>query len=279
MNRTLRNFIYEPPFRLLVKAALTNEIARRYSFEWAALFDAVRYPSYAVGLQTACKYASLAGKTGFTAIEFGVAGGNGLMELSGYAVKLSEGTGQKINVVGFDAGSGLPMSPDRRDAPWLWNPGDFPSDIDRLRRKLPTETELVVGRIQDTFPQWLKTKLKSPIGFGSVDVDLYSGAAAICETLGSADVNCLLPFVSFYLDDALRFLTPKSTGELAAISEFNDRHSDRQFDRDDWIAEDRPFAERLWLKRMYSLCSFDHPAMQGHKPRESSRLDLTTKQF
>ena len=277
MNRALRSLICEPPLRLLLKATLTNGIARRYAFQWAALFDAVRYPSYAVGLQTACKYAGLAGKPGFTAIEFGVAGGNGLVELSSYAARLSLSTGLKIDVVGFDAGSGLPMSSDRRDAPWLWNPGDFPSDVDRLRRMLPSETELVVGRIQDTLPQWLNEKLKSPIGFVSVDVDLYSGTAAICEAMASADVNSLLPFVSFYLDDALRFLTPRNTGELAAVSEFNDRYSDRQFDRDDWIAEGRPFAERLWLKRMYSLCCFDHPAMRGYKKREVSRLDLAEK--
>jgi hypothetical protein len=277
MNRALRSLVCEPPFRLLFKAALTNGIARRYAFEWAALFDAVRYPPYAVGLQTACKYASLAGETGFTAIEFGVAGGNGLLELSRYAATLSRGTGLKIEVVGFDAISGLPVSPDRRDAPWLWNPGDFPSDVVRLRRMLPPETELVVGRIQDTLPKWLQEESRLPIGFVSVDVDLYSGAAAICEGMANANVKCLLPFVSFYLDDALRFLTPRVTGELAAVSEFNGRYSDRQFDRDDWIAEDRPFAERLWLKRMYSLCNFDHPVMTDHKSRRVARLDLCAK--
>jgi hypothetical protein len=277
MNRALRNFIFEPPLRFLIKAILTNSIAQRHAFELAALFDAVRYPPYAVGLQTACKYAGLAGKAGFTAIEFGVAGGNGLVELSKYAARLSQCTGLKIKVVGFDAGSGLPTSPDRRDAPWLWNPGDFPSDVDRLRRILPPETELIVGRIQDTLPLLLDRKLELPIGFVSIDVDLYSGAAAICEMMGKAEASLLLPFVSFYLDDALRFLTPRSTGELAAISEFNRRQTDRQFDRDDWLTEDRPFGERLWLKRMYSLCCFDHPVMQGHKNRGVARLDLAAK--
>jgi hypothetical protein len=273
----LRNLIFEPPLRLLVKAMLTNAIARRYAFELTVLFDAVRYPPYAVGLQTACKYASLAGKTGFTAIEFGVAGGNGLVELSRYAARWSERTGMKIKVVGFDAGSGLPISPDRRDAPWLWNSGDFPLDVDRLRRVLPPETELVVGRIQDTLTQWIDEKLELPIGFVSVDVDLYSGAAAIGEAMARANASCVLPFISFYFDDALRYLTPRCTGELAAVAEFNSRNGDRQFDRDDWIAEDRPFGERLWLKRMYSLYCFDHPAILGHKNRDVARLDLVAK--
>jgi hypothetical protein len=75
----------------------------------------------------------------------------------------------------------------------------------------------------------------------------------------------------------LRFLTPRSTGELAAISEFNNSFSERKFDRDDWLAEDRPFAERMWLKRMYSLCCFDHPVLQRHQSRAIARLDLANK--
>jgi hypothetical protein len=277
MNRAIRSLIFEPPLRLIIKAVLTNSVARRYAFEWAALFDAVRYPSYAVGLQSACKYAKLAGSTGFTAIEFGVAGGNGLVELSTYAAQLSKSQGLKIKVVGFDAGSGLPTSLDRRDVPWAWNPGDFPSDVARLRCVLPPDSELVVGRIQETLPKWLQETLELPIGFVSVDVDLYSSTAAICEVMGRVDVASLLPFVSFYFDDALHFLTPRCTGELAAVSEFNNRTSDRQFDRDDWLAEERPFGERLWLKRMYSLCCFDHSALMGHRNREATRLDLVPR--
>lgn len=273
----LHNLICEPPLRLVIKAALTNSLARRYAFEWAALFDAVRYPAYAVGLQTACRYAGLAGAEGFTAIEFGVAGGNGLVELSKYAATLSGATKLKIKVVGFDCGSGLPLSSDYRDAPWLWNPGDFPCDIDQLRRALPRETDLVVGRIEETLPRWLLDSAALPVGFVSVDVDLYSASAAICDALGSTDVCRLLPFVSFYFDDVLHYLTPRSTGEFAAIAEFNRAHVDRQFDRDDWLSEDRPFGERLWLKRMYSLCCFDHPATRGNKERQVARLDLVAK--
>jgi hypothetical protein len=262
---------------LLIKALLTNAIARRYAFEWAALFDSVRYPAYAVGLQTACKYAQLVGAAGFTAIEFGVAGGNGLIELSRYAPRLSQQTGMKITVIGFDAGSGLPTSSDFRDAPWLWNQGDFPCDTNRLRTLLPPDTELVLGRIQDTLPRWLERKPTLPIGFISVDVDLYSATAAICDALGKVETSYLLPFVSFYFDDILRHLTPRCTGEFAALTEFNRKHADRQFDRDDWIAEGRPFGERLWLKRMYSLCCFDHPAIRGNRERVMERLDLVER--
>ena len=277
INRALLNFICESPVRLLIKAALSNPIARHHAFEWAVLFDAVRYPCYAVGLQTACRYAGLTGTQGFTAIEFGVAGGNGLRELSKYAARLSQKTGLKIRVAGFDTGAGLPPIGDWRDASWLWNAGDFPCDVDRLRNVLSPEVELVVGRIEETFPRWLEEELELPVGFVSVDVDLYSGAAAICEALGKTDVSRLLPFVSFYFDDIVRYLTPRRVGEMAAISEFNRAHAERTFDRDDWLCEDRPYGDRLWLKRMYSLCSFDHPAMKMHMSRETAHLDLIAK--
>ncbi|MGB9513419.1 MAG: hypothetical protein WBU20_17180, partial [Candidatus Acidiferrum sp.] len=274
-NRVLRNLLFEPPVRLLVKIMLSNPLAFRYAFRWAALFDAVRYPAYALGLQTACRYARLAGARGFTALEFGVAGGNGLRELTVYAQKVSKRTGLEIHVVGFDTGMGLPLSSDYRDVPWLWQPGDFPCDVDLLRRSVPTTTELVIGLVEDTLPRWLSQPSRLPIGFVSVDVDYFSGSEAILNALGSAEASLLLPFVSFYFDDVLRFLTPRSTGEYAAIAEFNSSHRWRKFDRDDWLAEMRPFGERLWLRRMYSLCCFDHPAMRKQPRSNVARLDLT----
>src|SRR5579862_4648723 len=107
MNRFLRTFLGEPPLRLIMKALLQNSVAQRYAFDLTALFDAHRHTPYAVGLQLACRYAKLAGADHFTSIEFGVAGGRGLMEMSRHAETLSRNTGIKIRVVGFDGGSGL----------------------------------------------------------------------------------------------------------------------------------------------------------------------------
>jgi hypothetical protein len=270
----LRSLFFEPPIRLLIKGMLSNSVARRIAFPWAALFDAVRYPAYALGLQTACRYAELAGVRGFTALEFGVAGGNGLRELSAYAHQLSKRRSIAIHVAGFDTGMGLPQSSDYRDVPWLWRRGDFPCDVERLRKAIPPTTELVLGRVEQTFPRWL-TAAELPIGFVSIDVDYFSSSEAILKSLGSAEVSKLLPFMSFYFDDILQYLTPRSTGEFAAIADFNRSYTKRQLDRDDWLAEARPFGERLWLRRMYSLCCFDHPAMSPREQTAVRRLDLT----
>jgi len=272
--RGLRHLICEPPIRFFIKVMLFNAVARRYAFSSAALFDAVRYPSYALGLETACRYAGLAGVSGFTAIEFGVAGGNGLRELTEYARRITRQSGLDIQVAGFDSGMGLPPTSGYRDAPWAWKHGDFPCDVALLRKTVPQTTELVLGRIEETFPQWLSAQSRLPIGFVSVDVDYFSSSDAILRTLGNVDARALLPFVSFYFDDILAYLVPRCTGEYAAITEFNRTHEHRQFDRDDWLAETRPFGEKLWLQRMYSLCCFDHPAMRANQRNEVARLDL-----
>jgi hypothetical protein len=277
MRRATQSVLFEPPIRLLVKGLLSNKLARHWAFQWAALYDAVRYPAYALGLQTACRYAALAGTKGFTAIEFGVAGGNGLRELSSYAEKISRKSGLEIRVAGFDTGEGLPPNSDYRDAPWLWKSGDFPGDVERLRRVIPETTELVLGRVEETFPRWLSAGSHLPVGFVSVDVDYFSSSNAILSVLGDAEARVLLPFVSCYFDDLLRCCTPRPTGEFAAIAEFNGSVTRRKFDRDDWLSEDRPYGERLWLKRMYSLCCFDHPALGTQKDREVARLDLALR--
>ena len=274
MRRFVQNLLFEPPIRLLVKGALSNSLARRWAFNWAALYDALRYPAYALGLQTACRYAQLARVTGFTAIEFGVAGGNGLRELSAYADKISRLSGLEIRVAGFDTGRGLPSNSDYRDAPWLWKSGDFPCDLERLRQSIPPSTELVLGRIEETFPRWLSGESHLPIGFVSVDVDYFSSSQAILRIVESHEVRSFLPFVSFYFDDMLQYLTPRVTGEFAAVTEFNLSSLRRKLDRDDWLSEARPFMERLWLKRMYSLCCFDHPALSYRNHDDVARLDL-----
>lgn len=276
MRRAMQNLLFEPPIRLLIKGLLSNKLARRWAFQWAALYDAVRYPAYALGLQTACRYAALAGERGFTAIEFGVAGGNGLRELSSYAEKISRENGLEIRVVGFDTGTGLPQSSDYRDAPWLWKSGDFPCDVEQLRRAIPPTTELVLGRVEETFPVWISSGSHLPIGFVSVDVDYFSSCEAILRIFGEADAHShsFLPLVSFYFDDMLRYLTPRFTGEFAAVTEFNQLGTRRKLDRDDWLSEDRPFGERLWLKRMYSLSVLDHPAMPVGQHSVAARLDL-----
>ena len=63
-------------------------------------------------------------------IEFGVAGGNGLLALQREAEAIEQEFAVSIKVYGFDNGpEGLPeFIGDHRDHPDKWKPGDFPMD-------------------------------------------------------------------------------------------------------------------------------------------------------
>jgi len=263
----------EAPFRSVLCAAL--KVAYKLTpsaFRWAAYFDAIPYVHYAVGLARAAEFAALFGIRSFSAIELGVAGGNGLMWLSKHARSVSTQTGMTIRVAGFDNATGLPPIADWRDAPWVYSPGEYPCDVDALTKRLG-RSELVLGDIAETLPEWL-AQGHAPVGFLAVDVDYYSSAIAGLKALGSAAPQALLPICESYFDDILCRGMPRFAGEFAAIAEFNKSNSHRQFDRDDSLGEWRPFSERLWLKRMYSFYCLDHPSMQTHRQRQPRRLDL-----
>src|SRR5689334_21440341 len=125
----------------------------RFLFEWARgttdrlppspRVDAFRYrwgmvpyPEYAHGLHEAVMLTRALGAPGFTAIEFGVAGGRGLVTLEQHAAHYARECGIEIDVVGFDTGAGLPASGDYRDMPYYWDTGYYAMDEAALRARL-----------------------------------------------------------------------------------------------------------------------------------------------
>ena len=58
----------------------------------------------------------------------------------------------------------------------------------------------------------------------SVDVDYFSSTQAILKIFESSEVRSFHPFISFYFDDTLQYLTLRSTGEFVAVMN-NDSHN------------------------------------------------------
>jgi hypothetical protein len=48
----------------------------------------------------------------------------------------------------------MPPPADYRDHPEQWQQGDFPMDIDKLRRALPAYSETFIGDVADAVPPW-----------------------------------------------------------------------------------------------------------------------------
>src|SRR4029077_1295798 len=96
------------------------------------------------------------GIKGICAIEFGVAEGNGLLALQEYADKVERETNVEIAVYGFDTGRGLPeLCGDYRDHPDCWRRGAYPMNYDLLQSKLQPRTQLVIGDVRETAPQFV----------------------------------------------------------------------------------------------------------------------------
>jgi hypothetical protein len=104
-------------------------------------------PAYLTGLLNAARMAAMDGIPEIIAIEFGAAGGRGLLALQHEAKLVEQATKVRIHVYGFDSGGGLPdMTGDYRDHPDYWKPGDFPLDEESLRKQLTSARDSSLGR-------------------------------------------------------------------------------------------------------------------------------------
>jgi len=229
------------------------------TFEFRLSLDAVKRPNYGYALFHAAKQAKNLGIKRISAIEFGVATGNGLIELENIAAEVTKITKVNIDLFGFDMGTGLPTPSDYRDLPYIFKRGFFEMDSMRLQKRLKKTTRLILGDVADTISEFQMTKT-APLGLAAFDLDFYSSTIHAIKVL-SAGHDRLLPRVYCYFDDTLggkEELYNEYTGELLAIREFNQQREDRKIALIHGLIDHRIIKSR-WCKSMYALHVFDHP--------------------
>ena len=178
----------EPPFRMLVWALLKP---LNVSAKTRALWDLSKRPAYLLGVLTAAEQAAQQNVHEISVVEFGVAGGDGLMTLQSEAEAVERETDVRIKVYGFDARQGLPaFIGDYRDHPEEWQPGDYPMDEAKLRSRLTDRTTLIIGNVRDTSPKFFKDFQPPPVGFVAMDLDLYSSTRAHSRFFASQTRGC-----------------------------------------------------------------------------------------
>ncbi|MFP3966402.1 hypothetical protein SMC26_29115 [Actinomadura fulvescens] len=223
-------------------------------------FGLVERPHYAYGVRRATELAARLGHRGVTVVEFGVAGGNGLLALAEHARYYTAATGVAVRVVGFDGGVGMPAATDPRDLPYLFGPGFYTMDHERLRTRLGA-AELIIGDIAETLPHYLHTGASllrdQPIGFVSLDLDYYSSTTTALDLFRSPAHEHLLPRVTCYLDDLPG--TIEQIGEAAAIADFNTAHPDKPIGRVLGLRAFTPF-DPPWADQIYVHHRLHHPA-------------------
>jgi hypothetical protein len=260
MDRTrIPEMLSEP--KLIVRA-----IRKRWpgTFEQRLAWDAVDRPHYAYCTYNAALQARALGHDAISAIELGVAGGNGLVTLEQIAATVEERTGVRVATYGFDAGSGMPRPVDYRDLPYVWQPGFFEMDEAALRARL-TRSELAIGDVRETVPAFVRRADIPPIGFIAFDLDYYSSTIAAMQLLEMGPGQ-RLPRVYCYFDDVLGDdfeIHSRFVGELLAIDEFNAAHADVKVAPIHGLAHKRRIAAP-WNDQVYVSHAFTHPQYDTH---------------
>ena len=182
-------------------------------------------PNYTWGVLQGVHLAKAIGINRVSVIEFGVAGGNGLISLEKSAERVEKIFDVGIDVYGFDTGRGLPKPVDYRDCPNLWSAGNFAMDKEKLQNRLQ-RARLILGLVDETLLEFVKSR-PSPVAFISFDLDYYSSTIQAFKLL-EAEHELLLPRVYCYFDDIMGFTYSEYTGERLAIAEFNASHNERK---------------------------------------------------
>lgn len=261
-TREERNFLARIPGRIGTRILGEERWMRRTgSFRARERYGLLERPNYAYGMLRAADLAKYFGKKTVTVVEFGVASGHGLLAMVDLAAAIQRETGVALRVVGFDTGAGLPEPAGYKDHPELWRGGDFAmEDREALTRKLAGRAEIIWGDIADTVAAFTETLTQeAPLGFASVDVDIYTATKSALRCLTGAP-EAYLPAVSMYFDDTTFFFANRWAGELAAIEEFNAEQSLRKIDVDRSLpgARHQPYAS--WYRNMYACHFLDHEA-------------------
>ena len=214
--------------------------------------------TYVWGILQAAFLSKMIGVDRISAIEFGVAGGQGLISLDRTAQLVGEIFGVHIEVYGFDTGKGLPKITDYRDMPNLYVAGDYPMDFERLKTKLKG-AKLILGEVKDTLADFISSQ-PGRVGFVSQDFDLYSSTRDALK-LFEASHSILMPRIYCYFDDIMGASCSEFTGERLAITEFNSKNDLRKIAPIYGLKYFLPKrqSQRMWSEMYFLAHVFDHP--------------------
>lgn len=235
-----------------------DKVVGYYNFERQILRNRIYRSNYAYCCYHAAILASKLGYKKMSVIEFGCAGGAGLIALEVICEKVSGLTGVEIEIYGFDTGEGLPEPKDYRDLPYHWQKGFFKMEKDTLEPKLK-KSKIIYGDVEDTIHTFIEKYNPAVIGCVFHDFDFYSSTKAAFQ-LFTRDESNFLPRSFHYFDDIIGGeieLFNSWTGERLAINEFNDENVSRKFDSCHHLITKQ--ATQIWYHQIRILHMFEHP--------------------
>tara|TARA_R110001599_G_scaffold184839_3_gene378983 strand:- start:10299 stop:11111 length:813 start_codon:yes stop_codon:yes gene_type:complete len=240
-----------------LRVALWKRLIRQFnlgSYQYRTSIDAVIRPQYAYCMVEAALLARDHGIKKISAIEFGVAGGNGLVNIEAHAREIHRELGVEFEIYGFDSGEGMPASTDYRDVLYYWPQGSYKMDQATLERRL-TASKLILGDVRETTKTFIKDYGPAPIGCVFFDLDYYSSTLPAFQVF-DAPSERHLPRVACHFDDVSA--TNKFIGELCAVKAFNAAHDTMKIAQHHMLAELRRIP-MPWNHEIYYFHNFSHP--------------------
>jgi len=272
---SLRNILFSEPIpaRFHVMRALNRRFGLVKSYRRMLDYGMIERAYYGHCMLHAAMLARKLGHRRISSIEFGVAGGNGLVAMERHAEAVQAETGVEVAVYGFDTGKGMPPPQDYRDMPYMWQPGYFAMDVPTLRARLKS-ARLILGDVAETLREFAD-KEPPPIGFIAFDLDYYSSTVAALEVLEAGHQH-LLPRVACYFDDMVGdvdWAYNEFTGELLAIKEFNAAHEHIKIAQVNGLRFWGARIPQHWHEQIFVAHLFTHPDY-GKPTSELAQLPL-----
>lgn len=268
---------------LMVEKAPLRSIAKRLiarlglgSFEFRYRIEALQRMQYAYIMYQAAKLAAKLKQPRISVLEFGVAGGVGLLWMERYAEEIERIFPVEIEIYGFDTGAGLPPPSDYRDLPYHWKEGFFAMDKPALEAQLK-RAKLVMGDVADTCATFVRNCNPAPIGAVAHDLDFYSSTVDGLK-LFDADASHLMPRIFCYFDDTIGSdieLYSDFTGERLAIEDFNAASQKRKIAVPHYLRAQEGLG--TWRHQIWISHLFDHPDYNRFVGEENQQLSLASR--
>lgn len=246
-----------------LRTILLRKLLQRWpvgSYHNRVLSSAIDRPHYGWCAYYAAVEARSLGYKAITVVEFGVAGGNGLVNLCKHKKDIQQELGIEILIVGFDTGVGLPATQDSRDLLYLWPSGSFEMDRAALEKRLAGQAEIVLGDVATTVASW-QPRPDAPIGAIMFDLDFYTSTMA---AFGLFRQTNILPRVWCYFDDINGYPDNGYTDRIGvreAIRQFGLAPDRERFD--DHLSPAYAFKglpPEEWHRDLYMYHRLSHPA-------------------
>jgi hypothetical protein len=278
MKKFLSRTLLSPGFQMSVLGGLARSFVRAtdglysYSPRFKLGLQVSDRPHYAWCVMKAAELARALGHERVSAIEFGVAGGNGLAFMCDYVKDVKLATGVEVECYGFDTGTGMPSPEGARDLPYWFQEAQYKMDVDALKRRVP-RAKLVLGDIRNNIGTFLEEHDPPPIGAIFNDTDYWSSTRESFRLYDQVSVrpHNFLPRQFMYFDDIIgreyEMYGPYN-GQLLAIEEYNAVQDKVRIHRNQNLIKQIHIQYR-W--QIYYAHLFEHPdygTYIGHKAQK-----------